>query len=76
MKGKAWLFVAVVLLIALASGAVFAKEAPGGEILPVDAGNYNDYGGGDSGWSGDSDWPYSHYIKKPSIEKAISGVQV
>lgn len=56
MKGKAWLFVAVVLLIALASGAVFAKEAPGGEILPVDAGNYNDYGGGDSGWSGDSDW--------------------
>ena len=30
MKGKAWLFVAVVLLIALASGAVFAKEAPGG----------------------------------------------
>ena len=57
MKGKAWLFVAVVLLIALASGAVFAKEAPDGEILPVDAGNYNDYGGGDSGWSGGgSDW--------------------
>ena len=57
MKGKAWLFVAVVLLIARASGAVFAKEAPGGEILPVDAGNYNDYGGGDSGWSGGgSDW--------------------
>ena len=57
MKGKAWLFVAVVLLAALASGVVFAKEAPGGEILPVDAGNYNDYGGGDSGWSsGGSDW--------------------
>lgn len=57
MKGKAWLFVAVILLAALASGVVFAKEAPGGEILPVDAGNYNDYGGGDSGWSsGGSDW--------------------
>lgn len=57
MKGKAWLFVAVMLLAALASGVVFAKEAPGGEILPVDAGNYNDYGGGDSGWSsGGSDW--------------------
>ena len=57
MKGKAWLFVAVMLLAVLAIGTVFAKEAPGGELLPIDAGNYNDYGGGDSGWSsGGSDW--------------------
>lgn len=52
MRKRGLLFIAIILLLALLGQVVLA--APG-DVLPVDAGNYNDYGGG-GGWSGGSDY--------------------
>ena len=52
MRRKGMLLAA--LILALAASLVWMAAAPE-EALPVDAGNYNDYGGGGD-WGGGSDW--------------------